>query len=225
MYPFNEVIMTNNIIRPRWCFYQLKLLVFNYISAFTTILCWKVLNCEYIVFSYQDTKSQSVCVRYEIQCIEARRNIYASVYWLSMGSGHALLPVRGQAITYSNVDLTAIGSPRNGGRFVSGWINSSLSYMDHWWLLVDVMQIPYFMCSWLYGGFSTLQWRNNEQNGVPNQRCLYRLLKRLLKHRSKKTRKPRVTGLCEGIHRWPVDSPHKGPVKRKMLPFDDVIMN
>ena len=27
-----------------------------------------------------------------------------------------------------------------------------------------------------------------------------------------------------GIHRWPVNSPHKGPVMRKMLPFDDVIM-
>ena len=27
-----------------------------------------------------------------------------------------------------------------------------------------------------------------------------------------------------GIHRWPVNSPHKGPVTRKMLPLDDVIM-
>ena len=27
-----------------------------------------------------------------------------------------------------------------------------------------------------------------------------------------------------GIHRWPVDSPHKGPVTRKIFPFDDVIM-
>ena len=26
------------------------------------------------------------------------------------------------------------------------------------------------------------------------------------------------------IHRWPVNSPHKGPVTRKMFPFDDVIM-
>ena len=26
------------------------------------------------------------------------------------------------------------------------------------------------------------------------------------------------------IHRWPVNSPHKGPVKRKMFPLDDVIM-
>ena len=27
-----------------------------------------------------------------------------------------------------------------------------------------------------------------------------------------------------GIHRWPVNSPHKGPVTRKMFLFDDVIM-
>ena len=27
-----------------------------------------------------------------------------------------------------------------------------------------------------------------------------------------------------GIHRWPVNSPHKGPVTRKMFPFDDVTM-
>ena len=28
----------------------------------------------------------------------------------------------------------------------------------------------------------------------------------------------------KGIHRWPVNSPHKGPVTQKMFPFDDVIM-
>ena len=27
-----------------------------------------------------------------------------------------------------------------------------------------------------------------------------------------------------GIHQWPVNSPHKWPVTRKMFPFDDVIM-
>ena len=27
-----------------------------------------------------------------------------------------------------------------------------------------------------------------------------------------------------GIHRWPVNSPHKGPETRKMFPFDDIIM-
>ena len=33
-----------------------------------------------------------------------------------------------------------------------------------------------------------------------------------------------VTGFVRGIHRLPVDSPHKRPVTRKMFPFDDVIM-
>ena len=28
-----------------------------------------------------------------------------------------------------------------------------------------------------------------------------------------------------GIHQWPVNCPHKGPVTRKMFPFDDVTMN
>ena len=28
----------------------------------------------------------------------------------------------------------------------------------------------------------------------------------------------------QGIHRWPVNSPHKWPVTRKMYPFDDVTM-
>ena len=42
---------------------------------------------------------------------------------------------------------------------------------------------------------------------------------------SKKTSKLRVTGLCAGIHRGPVNSPHKRPVTRKMFPFYDVIMD
>ena len=35
--------------------------------------------------------------------------------------------------------------------------------------------------------------------------------------------KARVTGVREGIHRWPEDSPRKGTVTRKMFPFGDVI--
>ena len=38
---------------------------------------------------------------------------------------------------------------------------------------------------------------------------------RLFRRRSKKTSKLRVTGLCARIHRWPVNSPHKGTVTRK----------
>ena len=34
-----------------------------------------------------------------------------------------------------------------------------------------------------------------------------------------------LLAFVRGIHRSPVNSPHKGPVTRKMFPFDDVIMN
>ena len=43
-----------------------------------------------------------------------------------------------------------------------------------------------------------LQWRHNERVGVSNHRRLDCLLNRLLRHRSKKTSKLRVTSLCEG---------------------------
>ena len=41
------------------------------------------------------------------------------------------------------------------------------------------------------------------------------------RRRSQKTSKLRVAGLCV---RWPVNSPHKWRVTRKMFPFDNVIM-
>ena len=33
-----------------------------------------------------------------------------------------------------------------------------------------------------------------------------------------------LLGFAQGIHRRPVNSPHKWPVTRKMFPFDDFIM-
>ena len=48
------------------------------------------------------------------------------------------------------------------------------------------------------------------------------LLNRLFK--SKKTLRLRVTGLFEGNSPVIVNSPHKGPVTRRMLPFNDAIM-
>ena len=65
---------------------------------------------------------------------------------------------------------------------------------------------------------STLQWRHNERDGVPSHQPHDCLLHRLFGCRS--------TSLAcvRGIYRGPVNSPHKGPVARKMFPFDDVTM-
>ena len=69
----------------------------------------------------------------------------------------------------------------------------------------------------------SLRWRQNDHDGVSNHQPHGCLLNRLFRRTSKKTSKLRVTGLCAGNSPGPVNSPHKGPVTRKMFPFDDVI--
>ena len=70
----------------------------------------------------------------------------------------------------------------------------------------------------------SLQWRHNGLDGVSNHQPHHCLLSRLFWRRSKKHQSSASLAFVRGIHRGPVNSPHKGPVTRKMLPFDDVIM-
>ena len=71
----------------------------------------------------------------------------------------------------------------------------------------------------------SLQWYHNGRDGLSNHQRLHCLLNRLFRRWSKKIPKLRVTGFVRGVYRSPVNSPHKGPVTRKMFPFDDVIMS
>ena len=57
-----------------------------------------------------------------------------------------------------------------------------------------------------------LQWRHNESHDVWNNQQLDGVFNYLFKL-IKENIKVHVTGPM-GIHRWPVDSPHKGPVTR-----------
>ena len=41
----------------------------------------------------------------------------------------------------------------------------------------------------------------------------------------RKHQSPVSLAFVRGIHRWLVNSPHKGPVTRKLFPFDDVIIH
>ena len=72
---------------------------------------------------------------------------------------------------------------------------------------------------------NTLQWRHDECDGVSNHLPHDCLLNRLSRRRSKKHQASASLAFVTGIHRWPVNSPYKGPVPRKMFPFDDVIMH
>ena len=72
----------------------------------------------------------------------------------------------------------------------------------------------------------TLQWHQNGRDGVSNHQLLNCLLNCLFKRRSKKKHQSSASlAFVRGIHRWPVVSAHKGPVTRKMFPFDDAIMH
>ena len=63
------------------------------------------------------------------------------------------------------------------------WINQPLCCVNTWTK---------------YVGFITLQWRHNELDGFSNNQPHDCLLNCLFTHRSKKTLKLRVTGLCVG---------------------------
>ena len=75
-----------------------------------------------------------------------------------------------------------------------------------------------YRCSYWPCVIISSQWRHNGLDGVSNHQPYDCLLNRLFRRRLQKTSKLRVTGLCEG------NSPYKGPITRKMFPFDDVIM-
>ena len=111
-----------------------------------------------------------------------------------------------------------------------------LSYANNWYIFVRYcishkictrfcccccFVFCFCCCEWLH---VPLHWRHNDHDGVPNHQPHGCLLNRLFRRRSKKTSKLRVTGLCVWNSPGPVNSPHKGPVTRKMFPFDDVIM-
>ena len=54
--------------------------------------------------------------------------------------------------------------------------------------------------------------------------ALHLLLNRLFGVDQRKHQSSASLAFVWGIHRGPVNSPHKGPVTRKMFPLDDVIM-
>ena len=99
---------------------------------------------------------------------------------------------------------------------------------DAIWYAIIVHRVPFQCLEWIWLNYQrisiALRWRHNGCDSVSNHQPRECLLRRLIRRTSKKTSKLRVTGLCVGNSPGPVNSPHKGPVTRKIFPFDDVIM-
>ena len=118
------------------------------------------------------------------------------------------------------------------GYFAVVW--SSLSYTITSYILkarVQQNQTQLVVCMvWFYhrrpaNKLIPLQWLHNGRDGVSSHQPHDCLLNRLFKAQIKEKHKSSASlAFVWGIYRSPVNSPHKGPVTRKMFPFDDVIM-
>ena len=76
------------------------------------------------------------------------------------------------------------------------------------------------------GVTNPLRWRHNGHDGVSSQITSITIIYSNVLSGADKRKHHSSASLAfvRGIHRWPVNSPHKWPVTRKMFPFDDVIM-
>ena len=79
-------------------------------------------------------------------------------------------------------------------------------------------------CRMASGMCDSLLWRHNEHKAslITSLTIVYSTVYSDANHR--KHHSPASLAFVRGIHRRPVNSPHKWPVTRKMFPFDDVIM-
>ena len=75
-----------------------------------------------------------------------------------------------------------------------------------------------------WGLFAPLRWRHHERDGVSNHQRPKVCTTVCTGSDQSKHQSSASLAFVRGIHRWLVNSPHKGPVTRKMFPFDDVIM-
>ena len=124
-------------------------------------------------------------------------------------NSHGILSPKSKCFHWERISTWIMIS--NISQFRHSWNFNKKSLSKHhlWWV------ISYYQAL-------SLQWCHNERGGISHHRQFDCLLSHL-RHRAKKTSKLCVTDLCEGNS--PVNSPHKGPVMRKMFPFDDVIIN
>ena len=100
------------------------------------------------------------------------------------------------------------GNPQLTGRFTSYRASHDCC---------DLIQAFYTQPSVsLHSHGDALQWRHNAHDNVSNHRPHHCLHNRLFRHRSKKTPKLRITGLCAGNSPVTGEFPHKWPVAQNV---------
>ena len=100
-----------------------------------------------------------------------------------------------------------------------------------WWLLMDrAWHLQLSWWRWQAGAFQefpriSLQWRHNGRDIASQITSLTIVYSTVYSDADQRIHQSSASlAFVRGIHRGPVNSPHKWPVTRKMFPFDDVIM-
>ena len=104
----------------------------------------------------------------------------------------------------------------------------------------NVARTLFFQISWMSSTIGVLSHANNEPfmsrpishyndvimsamaSQITSLAIVYSIVYSVADQR--KHQSPASLAFVQGIHRWPVNSPHKGPATWKMFLFDDVIM-
>ena len=118
---------------------------------------------------------------------------------VNIGSANGLSPLQHQATTWTDQENLSVGTIGTNDFHSTRYI---------WKCRLQI----------------ALQWRYNGHDSVSNHQPHNCLLNHLFRRRQRNHQCFASLAFVRGIHRWPVNSPHKGPVTRKMIPFDDVIM-
>ena len=199
--------------------YQYSLIPVPY-KRILDLIDWIILESE----SVPDVTHRGIITGYVIKALDGR----TSYIYLQ---GNNLF----EDVTLFHITLKPSSSMRHEIKYCSksdhcllwpSWRNTfrwQVLTVYHW--LITIFSSNIIESESVRSDSSTLRWRHDGHDSVFNHQPHDCLLNRLIRRRSKKTSKFRVTGLCVGNSPGPVNSPHKWPVTRKMFPFDDVIMN
>ena len=116
--------------------------------------------------------------------------------------------------SWKNAQSTAVSLPRTLGKISKLLGDWEINTMDHFnrnelWILRALTFLLYH-----YSDAMAPQ--------ITGLTIVYSIVFSGADHRNHQTSASRA--FVWGMHRWPVNSPHIGPVTRNMFPFDDVIM-
>ena len=180
---------------------------------------WEKLR--YIRYSInRKTNGQLLCFLFLFNYISMHNiskitKIYSKLIFIPKGTGYTIHDIGVATLDYVQYGMGHLNHSNSSAGNFSGrvvMISASFVQMEN----VAVMARCFDARS--------LQWCHNGGDGVSNHQRLDYLLKSLFRCRSKKHESSETLALVRGIHRWPLNSPHKGPKSLKMFPFDGVIM-